>query len=77
MSWLSKDELLLEQYVCSDCAWYGEGEGGQAVDGLQEEGRGVEVKGDKREVLTALQQMISEEDAMALKWVPPNAQPRW
>ena len=40
---------------------------------------GVEVKGDwdKREVVTALQQMISEEDAMALKWVPPNAQPRW
>ena len=39
---------------------------------------GVEVKGDwdKREVVTALQQMISEEDAMALKWVPPNAQPR-
>ena len=29
MSWLSKDELLLEQYICSDCAWYGEGEGGQ------------------------------------------------
>ena len=79
MSWLSKDELLFGQYVCSDCAWYGEGEGGQAVDGLQEEGRGVEVKGDwdKREVVTALQQMISEEDAMALKWVPPNAQPRW
>ena len=39
---------------------------------------GVEVKGDwdKREVVTALQQMISEEDAMALKWVPPNAPPR-
>ena len=79
MSWLSKDELLLEQYLCSDCAWYGEGEGGQAVDSLQEEGRGVEAKGDwdKREVVTALQHMISEEDAMALKWVPPNAQPRW
>ena len=48
------------------------------VDGLQEEGRGVEVKGDweKRVVVTVLQQMISEEDAMALKWVPPNAQPR-
>ena len=79
MSWQSKDELLLEEYVCSDCTWYGEGEGGQAVDGLQEEGRGVEVKGDwdKREVVTALQQMISEENAMALKWVPPNAQPLW
>ena len=44
----------------------------------QEEGRRVEVKGDwdKREMVTALQQMISEEDAMVLEWVPPNAQPR-
>ena len=44
----------------------------------QEEGRRVEVKGDwdKREMVTALQQMISEEDVLALNWVPPNAQPR-
>ena len=39
---------------------------------------GVEVIGDrdKREMVTALQQMISEEDVLALNWVPPNAQPR-